>query len=500
MAGRYEILSLVGRGGMSVVYKARNRAVGSIVAVKTLKQDLLADEELFARFCQEAKAVQLLTHPNIVTMHEFGVTLDGQPFMAMDLLQGRTLADILDESGRIGVKRCLRIFIQICDALSHAHSHNILHRDIKPGNIMVVDTANEVDVAKIFDFGFAKFLEKPGRRVQALTQVGDVLGTPLYMSPEQSAGKALDSRSDIYSVGCVMYEALTGRAPLIGENVLDTMQKQINEKPLSLDTARPDLFIPEPITTILFKTLEKDPGARYQSMCDLRRDLEVAAMGLSGKAVGEGNYPGLSKLKDFPTEREFTPDQSTVNLVVALLTLAVVSIAVIWYMHRSAEQSAAVHMPAPLPVPASGTQTQAMPPPSLPTFKKATAGMSSDPRKALPLVSDLARNYLRAGMLLDAEEAANRAIVLLKATGHTNDRPAADMFAVSGDIYLAQQNYKKADIYLQKSLSIQQRELGPTDPSLVATLTSLAKAAEGQQDLSRADAYSKQALAIQQSK
>src|SRR5262249_22403037 len=146
-------------------------------------------------------------------------------------------------------------------------------------------------------------LPQTGLVVQQLTQTGDVLGTPLYMSPEQSRGKSLDSRSDIYSVGCVMYEALTGRAPLVGENVLDTMQKQINETPESLDTARPDLYIPDQLTTILFRTLEKDPENRYQSMTDLKRDLELIYTGLSGKAlVLPGMLPGLAKLKQMPPE------------------------------------------------------------------------------------------------------------------------------------------------------------------------------------------------------
>jgi serine/threonine-protein kinase len=264
IGGRYEVICSIGRGGMSVVYKARNRAVGNIVAIKTLKQDLVSDEELFARFCQEAKAVQMLVHPNIITVHEFGVTMGGQPFIVMDYLEGKTLADVLEEEERISVKRMLKIFIQVCDALSHAHAHKIIHRDIKPGNIMLIDTANETDVVKVFDFGFAKLIPTHSMQAQALTQAGDVLGTPLYMSPEQSRGKALDTRSDIYSVGCVMYEALTGKAPIVGDTVLDIMQRHVNEVPATLETARPDLYIPEALTALLFKTLEKRPEDRYQ--------------------------------------------------------------------------------------------------------------------------------------------------------------------------------------------------------------------------------------------
>jgi serine/threonine-protein kinase len=486
VGGRYEILSLVGRGGMSVVYKARNRQVNSIVAVKTLKQDLLADEELFARFCQEAKVVQMLAHPNIVTVHDFGVTMDGQPFMAMDYLEGRTLADVLEESGRIGVKRCVRIFSQVCDALAHAHAHNMIHRDIKPGNIMLVDTVNDTDVVKIFDFGFAKFLEKPGRKLQALTQVGDVLGTPLYMSPEQSAGKKLDSRSDIYAVGCVMYESLTGRAPLIGENVLDTMQKQINEKPVALDTIRPDLFIPQPMTAILFKTLEKDPAARYQSMKDLKRDLEMTLMGQSGRAVVEADLPGLAKLKSYPEEKRY-PQAMWISLAFGAVLMAGICWAFL-LMSKPAE-TGAVDSSAitgePLPIP----QAQ-------PRLSLISGPLPSDPKKLV----EMARTFLKQQSPADSDKASSKAINILRSTGHTNDRSIADAYAINGEALLALSNFKKADSALQKALAIQQRELGPTHASVVNTLTLLARTAEGLGDYARADAYYKQATAIQSSR
>lgn len=327
IGGRYEVLSVIGRGGMSVVYKARNRAVGSIVAVKTLKEDLVQDEELFARFCQEAKAVQLLTHPHVVTVHEFGVTLNGQPFIVMDYLDGQTLSDVLEQMGRIPVKRLLKIAIQVCDALGHAHVHKIIHRDIKPGNIMLIETANDTDFVKLFDFGFAKLLPRRGIAAQSLTQHGDVLGTPLYMSPEQSRGKELDSRSDIYSLGCVMYEALTGKAPIVGDNVLDTMQKHINEVPAALESARPDLYIPEALTEVIFRTLEKNKEDRYQSMNDLRRDLEVLNNALTGKAsLSQSALPGLARLKQLPPSRSRIESlmQVIVGLAVALATVVAV--------------------------------------------------------------------------------------------------------------------------------------------------------------------------------
>lgn len=447
----------------------------------------MADDELFARFCQEAKAVQMLTHPNIIAVHEFGVTLGGQPFMAMDYIEGQTLADVLEKRGRIGVKRLLRIFIQVCDALGHAHQHNIIHRDIKPGNIMLLDTANDTDVVKVFDFGFAKFLERPGKRVQALTQIGDVLGTPLYMSPEQSAGKKLDSRSDIYSVGCVMYEALTGKAPLIGENVLDTMHKQINDKPLPLDAARPDLFIPEPLTQILFKTLEKDPDKRYQSMSDLKRDLEIVAMSMSGRATKITELPGLAKLKELPEEgKRLPPGLIATIAVLVLATFTVVGLTMLFTPKPETtldDIPKASKYPAPPAVPKTPIQSKPV----------VTGPLPNDPQK----LQELARYWIQQGALGDAERASIKAIAVLKERRHTNDLAAAQAFGTAGEVYLASENYKKADQMLKKALAIKQRELGAANPEVISIINSLARAAEGQGDYARADAYYKQALALQ---
>lgn len=514
LAGRYEILAVVGRGGMSVVYKARNKAVGSIVAVKTLKHDLISDEELFARFCQEAKAVQLLVHPNIVTVHEFGVTLSGQPFIVMDFLAGHTIGQLIDEQGRIPVKRSLKIFIQVCDALSHAHAHKIIHRDIKPGNIMLVQTATEDDFVKLFDFGFAKLLPQTGLYVQQLTQTGDVLGTPLYMSPEQSRGKSLDSRSDIYSVGCVMYEALTGKAPLVGENVLDTMQKQINERPESLDTARPDLYIPEQLTTILFRCLEKNPDQRYQTMNDLKRDLDLIYSGLSGKVmVLPGMLPGLAKLKQIPPD----PVMPTNTLILGICIGITMVIAGCW---------------------ATFTFVGRQPPPvqekrTLPTFtgeptevwsKYRQAGIQALDRKDYseaeelfhqsllqadktdncPLhtatnLIDLARTYLREDKLSDAEKSCNKALNIRHSMHETNERAIAEIFSIYAEIYLKRDNYRDADTYLQKALAIQQRELGSMHPDVATIINQLGKASEGEQDYQRAESYYKQAMTIRSS-
>jgi len=512
VGGRYEILSFVGRGGMSVVYKARNRAVGSIVAVKALKQDLVADEELFARFCQEAKAVQMLIHPNIVTVHEFGVTLTGQPFIVMDYLDGQTLSDLLERDERISVKRMLKIFIQVCDGLAHAHSHKIIHRDIKPGNIMLIETANDTDFVKLFDFGFAKLLPTRGLAAQALTQHGDVLGTPLYMSPEQSRGKDLDSRTDIYSVGCVMYEALTGKAPIIGENVLDTMQKQISEVPATLETARPDLYIPEALTTVLFKTLEKDRNNRYQSMSDLKRDLEMINNAVLGKqTINKGSLPGLAKLKSFPQQRSYVADQTKLVIAACLIVVCTAIGALAWLnQHDKAVLSGAAvrtfsgepnvviakYREAALKAVQSNSFAEAES--FLDLALKEAPKCESGEDVAATIDLDLARVYMRQDKLSDASKAANKALSLRERLHQSNQRPTADVFLCFGEIALARDDHKAAEGYFEKALAIQQRECGPMHEDVGTTLNELGRTVEGEGNLTRAEGYYKQALAIRQ--
>lgn len=319
--GKYEVLSVVGRGGMSVVYRCRNVYTQQVVAVKMLKQDLVDDAELVARFSREASAGIKMVHPNIIGMHEVGTASSGQPYIVMDFLEGETLLRVLKRDGRISVKRCVKIMLQVCDAVAHMHNQKIIHRDLKPGNIMLVETAFDSDVVKMFDLGFAKIRSEPGSNKGDLTQFGDVLGTPLYMSPEQTQGMPLDSRSDIYSLGCVMYEMLAGSAPLVGSSVLETMQMQVKEKPKTLDDARPDLYIPEQLTQIVFQAMEKDPDARYQSISDLKRDLESVGLSLSGKMSTTVTLPGISKLKQLPEPK---PKPPILMIVLGLLLACII--------------------------------------------------------------------------------------------------------------------------------------------------------------------------------
>ncbi|MBX9770632.1 MAG: serine/threonine-protein kinase [Candidatus Obscuribacterales bacterium] len=276
LAGRYKILSKIGRGGMSVVYKGQHLLMDRIVAIKMLHADLISDPVTISRFQQEAKAVSSLTHPNVILIFDFGLSSQGLPYLVMDYLQGESLSDILKRQGHLPVKRCVEIFTQACDALTHAHHKGIIHRDIKPANIMLTIDEDQHEIVKVVDFGIAKMLPRDGEEAIKLTQTGEIFGTPLYMSPEQIMGRQLDVRSDIYSLGCVIYESLTGRPPCLGNNAMDTMNKHLAMEPPHFVDALPEEYIPEAIEAVVWKALAKDPEKRYQTMNEFKQDLLIA--------------------------------------------------------------------------------------------------------------------------------------------------------------------------------------------------------------------------------
>ena len=263
--GRYEIVSELGQGAMGVVYKARDPLIDREVAIKTINLSLALDEreEYEARFYQEAKAAGRLSHPNIVTIYDVGRSGD-IAYIAMEFLQGRELRDVLNETKMLPVAQVLDIAIQIAAGLSYAHEHEIVHRDVKPSNVMV-GRDNHV---KITDFGIARMASSAVR-----TQTGMVLGSPKYMSPEQVLGKLTDQRSDIFSLGVMLYEMLTGQVPFLGENVNAIMYQTLNAIPAPPSNANAD--VPEMLNFIVAKMLAKDLEARYQNARELADDLKA---------------------------------------------------------------------------------------------------------------------------------------------------------------------------------------------------------------------------------
>lgn len=268
---KFRILSTIGAGGVGVIYKAQHVHTKRMLAIKMLHSTELDRENEFLRFEQEAEAASHFNHKNIVTIHDFGVTADGVAFLVMEYLDGPTLDHILKTDGRVTMEQFMHIFPQVCAGLQHAHKKGIVHRDIKPSNLMIVDTEDEKGVLKIVDFGLAK---PSGQDVEKhLTQTGIVLGTPLFMSPEQCRGREVDFHTDIYSLGCVMYAAITGIYPFEGESTMDTLYLHIAEPPKPFSQVVPELNLPTSLETVIFKALSKEPTQRQSSMQELGYEL-----------------------------------------------------------------------------------------------------------------------------------------------------------------------------------------------------------------------------------
>jgi serine/threonine protein kinase len=277
----FEFIQSVGSGGMGIVYKARHRILDKLVAIKTLHAHRSSPEALM-RFQLEGKATSSLSHRNIVGIHDFGVTQAGQAYMVIDYVDGKTLADVIAQSGQLTLPRFYNIFVQVCSALEHAHSRWILHRDVKPSNIMIVPNKDGAEDVRVMDFGIAKFVHETVAGTRHLTKTGEVIGSPPYMSPEHAKGENTDARSDLYSLGCVMYESLTGVPPFQGKSEFDTMLMHLEDKPFSLKQASMGREFDQRLDRLILKLLEKDPAARYQSMSEVETDLRYLQSGAKG--------------------------------------------------------------------------------------------------------------------------------------------------------------------------------------------------------------------------
>jgi serine/threonine protein kinase len=273
--GRYEILSELGRGAMGVVYKARDPLLGRLVAIKTINMALEEDGVTFyeARFQQEARAAGGLNHPNIVTIHDIGKSGD-TAYMSMEFLDGVELRSLLTPGQPLELARAVSVAAQVAEGLAYAHERGVVHRDIKPPNIMVIGHG----AVKITDFGIARM-----RSSQVQTQTGTALGSPKYMSPEQVLGKRAEHQSDIFSLGIILYEMLTGAAPFSGETLAALMYQTLNVAPPAPSAV--NAAVPEVLDAIVAKALAKTAEERYQNAADMARDLRVCERGLATPAA-----------------------------------------------------------------------------------------------------------------------------------------------------------------------------------------------------------------------
>jgi eukaryotic-like serine/threonine-protein kinase len=268
VGGRYHIVSLIGEGGMGIVYKAEQRLGSAVrrVAVKTLHAELSRDPSITARFHREVGTVAQLEHPNTVRVYDFGSTDDGTLYIAMEFLDGKALNRVIETEGALEPRRVGNLIRQVAGSLDEAHRQGIVHRDLKPENVLLIERAGEKDVVKLVDFGIAARTESAEReKEQKLTQQGMVLGTPPYMSPEQFTGKALDLRSDVYSLGVMVYEMLTGQLPFQADTAWQWATHHMTSAPRSFDETPGGGRIPEALRRTVLKALAKEPSDRQGS-------------------------------------------------------------------------------------------------------------------------------------------------------------------------------------------------------------------------------------------
>jgi eukaryotic-like serine/threonine-protein kinase len=281
--GRYEIKSVLGEGGMGLVYKAKHVTLGKNLAIKVLKAEVSKDQEIVQRFRQEAQSATSIGNHHIIDISDFGVLPDGSTYFVMEYLDGKSLTKAIEPGTPLKAGRTVHIAKQLCRALGAAHEIGIVHRDLKPDNIYLISRGGDADFVKVLDFGIAKVVGQKSK----LTQVGQVFGTPHYMSPEQCAGTAVDKRTDIYALGVIMYEMSSSRVPFDADNLMGILTKHLYEEPVAPHELPPPVDVPPALEAVILKCLAKKADLRYQTMQEVLADLELVEQGLTPSAVVE---------------------------------------------------------------------------------------------------------------------------------------------------------------------------------------------------------------------
>ena len=289
LGGKYKVVRLIGEGGMGAVYEGEQQLGTTIrkVAVKTLHTHLSHDAKVKARFEREVGTIAELEHPNTIQVYDFGSTAEGILYIVMEFLHGKSLADLIEKQGAMAPARADNVLQQVCGSLEEAHGRGIVHRDLKPDNIVLVDRAGKRDFVKVLDFGIAKRAKEEDQNEQKLTQQGMVLGTPPYMSPEQFTGQPIDARSDIYSLGVMAYEMLTGRLPFNANTAWEWATQHMTQPPIPIESLAEGMRAPPAMREAVKRSLAKSPDDRFQTVAEFGE----AFAGRSASAAGFGTAP-----------------------------------------------------------------------------------------------------------------------------------------------------------------------------------------------------------------
>jgi serine/threonine protein kinase len=335
IANRYEVKYRLGEGGMGVVYKASDNHLSKDVAIKLLKNT--ADRQSILRFQKEAKLCAKLSHAYILNALDFGATEDGHPYLVLDYLDGNLLSEYIKTKGRLSIEETLTLLAQICVAMSYAHDKEILHRDLKPSNVMLIQKPDGSHSIKLMDFGVATLLSVEDPSMQKLTKTGAGLGSPLYMSPEQAQGNKADKSSDIYSVGCIAYEMLTGEVPIRGDTVYDTIRLKSTIDTLPLSQKVPGLVFPEPVEKLVAKCLSRTSNNRFQTFKTVHQEV----MRLLHNDKKDEELAETEIIQKNPKFQRSTP------IAIAVIALSVISALVVGLIQLFEEKSSIVDKPLP---------------------------------------------------------------------------------------------------------------------------------------------------------
>ncbi|MEZ4392489.1 MAG: serine/threonine-protein kinase [Polyangiales bacterium] len=390
LAGRYRLLKKLGEGGMGVVYAALDERIEKQIAIKVLREEFVRRQDVVARFTQEARSAGRIKHENVLDVTDYGRTEDNGFYIAMELLVGTDLADVLHRDTTLAPERGIDIAIQICRALAAAHREGVVHRDLKPENVFLVRSDDGREVVKIVDFGIAQLKDgaEGGRK---LTRTGMIFGTPEYMSPEQAAGRPIDLRVDVYATGVILYEMFTGRVPFHGDSFMGVLTQHMFEAVPAMREINPSCAANEDLEAVIFKALAKDPAQRYANMTELAEDLQRVRSGLRPNAPqgydGTGTFlrsqmlqgargnpgaiapsvagePAVGVGVSRTMESELAPPRSRGPLLAGFgVGLTLMGLAVAWALSQSASQPAAQPAASPPSRPEVRAAPQARPAP-----------------------------------------------------------------------------------------------------------------------------------------
>jgi len=487
IASHYEVLSRLGEGGMSVVYKAHHLLLDKPVALKFIKPGLITDDRAVRRFQQEARAASELSHPNVCSVKDFGILESGQPYIVMDFLDGNSLQEIIETRGPLTPKEALELFFQVCHGLSEAHARGVVHRDIKPGNMVMMKEKDGTGTLKIVDFGIAR-LAREDDTGPDLTSTGEIFGTPKYMSPEQCRGQKVDKRSDIYSLTCVLYEMLVGKPPFIAESSIELLMMHVSEAP-ALDQKN----LPDALKSILYRGLAKSPEDRYQSVGDMARDADSFLKGESPSSLA---LYRKSRLKSWLNRRALVAILLVIGITAVGLTVANP------FLEKPPVASVLSTEFARLIKDGDTAFDASLFPIAESSYRKALdlAGKEKDlvsgNKLKMDALSKLSKVYSRTGKYKKKDEVDNQIRDLLRSsvTGtidivqdksdwyaalpkadslpHAVDR--ASKLSDKSREFVSFGDYKTAERLEQEVLDLQEKWLGESDPAIPVTLNQLA--------------------------